>query len=127
MAHAGSLSKRTLQHIKSSLSAIFKLAKQQGLLCGGKPSSRHSDCTQHQKNRNKRTPAASLRSRLFCLCSPNQQQRSSRTLRSQAFAWRDSRDEMARLPDGEIHVTQSIWEGHTTEPKAFQSKGAVPV
>jgi integrase len=29
--------------------------------------------------------------------------------------------------DGEIRVTQSIWEGHTTEPKTFQSGGAVPI
>ena len=29
--------------------------------------------------------------------------------------------------NGEIHVTQSIWEGHTTVPKTRQSRGAVPV
>ena len=34
--------------------------------------------------------------------------------------WEDYRD-------GEIHVTQSIVEGHTTEPKTFQSRGAVPI
>ena len=34
--------------------------------------------------------------------------------------WEDYRD-------GEIHVTQSVWEGHTTEPKTFQSRGAVPI
>ena len=28
---------------------------------------------------------------------------------------------------GEIHVNQSIWEGHATEPKTFQSKSAVPL
>ena len=34
--------------------------------------------------------------------------------------WEDYRD-------GEIHVTQSIWEGYVTHPKTFQSRGAVPV
>lgn len=34
--------------------------------------------------------------------------------------WEDYRD-------GEIRVTQSVWEGHTTEPKTFQSRGAVPI
>lgn len=29
--------------------------------------------------------------------------------------------------DGEIHVTQSVWESHVTLPKTFQSQGAVPV
>ena len=34
--------------------------------------------------------------------------------------WHDYRD-------GEINATHSIWEGHTTDPKTFQSRGAVPV
>jgi len=34
--------------------------------------------------------------------------------------WQDYRD-------GEIHVTQSVWEGDVTLPKTFHSQGAVPV
>lgn len=42
IAFSGTLGRRNLQHIKSSLSAIFKLAKQQGFYVGGKSCPRYS-------------------------------------------------------------------------------------
>ena len=127
IAHPGSLSKRTLQHIKCSLSAIFKLAKQQGYFVGESPvrDTAIAPCAKEPQQTHAYS-LAEVRTILSVLPEP-----AASIFAVAAFTglrrgeirgmrWQDYRD-------GEIHVTQSIWEGHTTAPKTFQSKGAVPV
>lgn len=121
------LGRRSLQHIKCSLSAIFKLAKQQGFFVGENPV-RDSAIAPGAKEPQE-THAYSLdeiRAILAVLPEP-----AATIFAVAAFTglrrgeirgmrWQDYRD-------GEIHVSQSIWEGHTTLPKTFQSRSAVPV
>jgi hypothetical protein len=49
IAVASDLGRRSLQHIKSSLSAIFRLAKQQGHFVGGEPRPRYSGRSWRQR------------------------------------------------------------------------------
>jgi integrase len=127
IALPGNLGRRSLQHIKSSLSAIFKLAKQQGYFAGENPV-RDTAVTPGAKEPQP-TYAYSLdeiRAVLALLPEP-----AATIFAVAAFTglrrgeirgmrWQDYRN-------GQIHVSQSIWEGHTTLPKTILSKGAVPV
>ena len=127
IAQPGTLSRRSLQHIKCSLSAIFKLAKQQGYFVGENPV-RDTAVAPNAKEP-QQTYAYSLdeiRAILAVLPEP-----AATIFATAAFTglrrgeirgmcWEDYRD-------GEIHVMRSVWEGHTTEPKTFQSRGAVPI
>ena len=127
VAFSNGLSRRTLQHIKCALSAIFKLAKQQGYFVGENPV-RDTAIAPNAKEP-QQTHAYSLpeiRTILSVLPEP-----AATIFAVAAFTglrrgeirgmrWQDYRE-------GEIHVTQSIWESHVTLPKTFQSKGAVPV
>ena len=123
----GTLSKRSLQHIKCSLSAIFKLAKQQGYFVGENPV-RDTAVAPNAKEP-QQTHAYSLdeiRTILAVLPEP------AATIFATAAFTGLRRGEIRGMrwedyQDGEIRVTQSVWEGHTTEPKTFQSRGAVPI
>ena len=123
----GTLSKRSLQHIKCSLSAIFKLAKQQGYFVGENPV-RDTAVAPNAKEP-QQTHAYSLdeiRTMLAVLPEP------AATIFATAAFTGLRRGEIRGMrwedyQDGEIRVTQSVWEGHTTEPKTFQSRGAVPI
>jgi integrase len=127
IAHPGILGKRTLQHIKCSLSAIFKLAKQQGYFVGESPvrdtaiapSAKQPQETHAYSLSEIRTilsvlpePAATI----FAVAAFTGLRRGE----IRGMRWQDYRD-------GEIHVTQSVWESHVTLPKTFHSQGAVPV
>lgn len=127
ISHPGVLGKRSLQHIKCALSAIFKLAKQQGYFVGENPV-RDTAIAPNAKAP-KQTYAYSLdeiRAILAVLPEP------AATIFATAAFTGLRRGEIRGLRwenycDGEIGVTQSVWEGHTTEPKTFQSRGAVPI
>jgi integrase len=127
IAHPGVLSKRTLQHIKCSLSAIFKLAKQHGYYVGENPV-RDTAIAPNAKapQQTHAYSLAEIRAILSVLPEP-----ACTVFAVAAFTglrrgeirgmrWQDYRN-------GEIHVTQSVWESHVTLPKTFQSQGAVPV
>jgi integrase len=127
IALPGSLSRRTLQHIKCSVSAIFKLAKQQGYFAGENPV-RDTAVAPNAKEP-QQTYAYSLEeiqtilsklpepaATIFAVAAFTGLRRGEIA----GMRWQDFRD-------GEIHVSQSVWEGHTTQPKTFQSQGAVPV
>jgi hypothetical protein len=43
MTKPGNLGRNSLRHIKTFISAVFKLAKQQGYYMGGEPCPRHGD------------------------------------------------------------------------------------
>jgi integrase len=127
ISHPGKLSRRSLQHIKCALSAIFKLAKQQGYFAGENPV-RDTAVTPSAKAP-QQTHAYTLdeiRAMLGVLPEP------AATIFATAAFTGLRRGEICGLRwqdycDGEIRVTQSVWEGYTTEPKTIQSRGAVPI
>jgi len=127
IAHPGTLGRRSLQHIKCSLSAIFKHAKQQGFFVGENPV--RDTAIAPRAKEPQQTHAYTLdeiRAVLSVLPEP------AGTIFAVAAFTGLRRGEIAGMRwedyrDGEIHVTQSIWEGHVTAPKTFQSRGAVPV
>lgn len=123
----GMLGKRSLQHIKCLVSGIFKLAKQQGYFIGENPV--RDTAIAPSAKEPQETYAYSpdeIQAVLAVLPEP-----ATTIFATAAFTglrrgeirglrWEDYRD-------GEIHVTQSVWEGHVTAPKTHQSRGAVPV
>jgi integrase len=127
IALPGQLGRHSLKHIKSSLSAIFKLAKQQGYFAGENPvrdtaidpSAKESEETYAYSLDEIRTmltvlpePAATI----FAVAAFTGLRRGE----IRGMRWED-------LYNDEIHVNQSIWEGHTTKPKTKLSMAAVPV
>ena len=127
IAEPSELGRRTLQHIKCCLSAIFKLAKQQGYYMGENPV--RDTATSPKASEPQETYAYSLdeiRDILGLIPEP------AATIFATAAFTGLRRGEIRGIrwedyKDGEIRVAQSIWEGHVTEPKTRQSRGAVPV
>jgi integrase len=121
------LSRNSLKRIKSLLSAIFKLAKQQGYFDGVNP------VVDTAVNPAAAEPAET---HAYTLAEINQILVHIPEPAATAFAiaaftglrvgeveglnWED-------LRNGEIHVTRSIWQGRENEPKTRKSKAAVPV
>jgi integrase len=127
IGHPGALGKRSLQHIKCSLSGIFKLAKQQGYFVGENPV--RDTAIAPTAREPQETYAYSLDEILSMLAllpdsaAPIFATAAFTGLRRGEICglrWQDYRD-------GEIRVTRSVWEGHVTAPKTYQSRGAVPV
>jgi integrase len=123
----GVLSRRSLQHIKCCLSAIFKLAKQQGYFVGENPV-RDTAVSPTAKEPQETYAYSSdeIRDILSVIPEP-----AGTIFATAAFAGL-RRGEIRGLRwedygNGEVRVRQSIWEGHTTEPKTRQSMAAVPV
>lgn len=127
IAHPGLLSRRSLQHIKTSLSGIFKLAKQQGFFVGENPVRDSAVAASAREPQQTRVytleeinllltllpePAATI----FAVAAFTGLRRGEIS----GLRWEDFRN-------GEIHVSQSVWEGHITQPKTPLSRGAVPV
>ena len=121
------LGRRSLEHIKRSLSAIFKLAKQQGFFVGENPARDSAIALGAQEPQEIHAytldeiraifavlpePAATI----FAVAAFTGLRRGE----IRGMRWQDYRD-------GEIHVSQSIWEGHATLPKTFQRRSAAPV
>jgi integrase len=121
------LSRNTLKHIKSVISAIFKLAKQQDFFTGENPAKDTAI--------NPSAPAAAetyaysleeINAILMHIPEP-----ATTAFAVAAYAglrlgeieglrWDDYRN-------GEIHVSRSIWNGRATDPKTRQSCASVPV
>jgi integrase len=127
IGHPGALGKRSLQHIKCSLSGIFKLAKQQGYFVGENPV--RDTAISPSAREPQETYAYSLDeilSMLALLPDPAATMFATaafiglRRGEIRGLRWQDYRD-------GEIRVTQSVWESHVTAPKTYQSRGVVPV
>jgi integrase len=127
IARPGVLGRRTLQHIKCSLSGIFKLAKQQGYFVGENPV--RDTAVSPRAKEPKETHAYTLdeiRGILAVLPEP------AATIFSTAAFTGLRRGEIRGLRwedyrNNEIHVSQSVWRDHVTAPKTYQSRGAVPV
>lgn len=127
IATPGTLGRNSLKHIKTFLSAVFKLAKQQGYYSGENPvrdtatfpkaaepqETYAYDLTEIQQMLSVMPePAATI----FAVAAFTGLRRGE----LQGLRWED-------YADGEIRVSRAIWEGHVNDPKTGRSKGAVPV
>ncbi len=121
------LSRNTLKHIESVISAIFKVAKQLDYFQGENPAK--DTAVNPAAPEPEETYAYSLEevnSMLAHIPEPATTAFAMAAytgLRSgeiEGLRWEDYRD-------GEIHVTRSIWNGHITDPKTRKSTAPVPV
>ena len=123
----GKLSRNTLKHIKSVLSAIFKLAKQQGYFEGENP------VRDTMVNPTAAAPAETyaysleeINAILSFLPEPAATAfavaafTGLRQGEIQGLRWED-------YGDGELAVSHAVWNGKIGEPKTGKSKAAVPV
>lgn len=127
IAAPGTLGRNTLKHIKTFLSAVFKLGKQQGYYTGENPV--RDTATSPKAGEPKETYAYELpeiqqmlsvmpepAATIFAVAAFTGLRRGE----LQGLRWED-------YQDGEIRVSRAIWEGHVNDPKTGRSKGAVPV
>ncbi|MGA2690206.1 MAG: hypothetical protein ABSE85_19260 [Candidatus Korobacteraceae bacterium] len=121
------LSRNSLKHIKTFLSAVFKLAKQQGYYMGENPV--RDTATSPKATAPQETYAYDLNeiqqmlsvmpepaATIFAVAAFTGLRRGE----LQGLRWED-------YEDGQIRVSRAIWEGHVNDPKTGRSKGAVPL
>lgn len=127
MGKMGTLSRNSLKHIKTFVSAVFKLAKQQGYYSGENPV--RDTAISPRAAEPQETYAYDLdeiQSILALL-----PETAATVFAVAAFAGL-RRSELQGLvwesyQDGVVRVTRAIWEGQINEPKTKRSRGAVPV
>jgi len=127
IATPGTLGRNSLKHIKTFLSGVFKLAKQQGYYSGENPV--RDTATSLRAAAPQETPAYDLteiQHMLSVMAEP------AATIFAVAAFTGLRRGELQGLrwedyEDGQIRVSRAIWEGHVNDPKTGRSKGAVPV
>jgi len=127
IAFPGTLGRNSLKHIKTFVSAIFKLAKQQGYYSGENPARDTATSPKaaapqemHAYNLDEiqqmlsvmPEPAATI----FAVAAFTGLRRGE----LQGLRWED-------YQNGQICVSRAIWEGYVSDPKTGSSKGAVPV
>jgi hypothetical protein len=123
---AKGLGRNSLKHLKSALSAIFKLGKQQGYFDGVNPvqdsainpsaPAPEETCAYSLEEVNAilaHIPEPAATAFAIAACAGR------RVGEIEALHWEDYRD-------GEIHVSRSRWNGHETEPKTKKSRAPVP-
>ncbi len=122
-----SLGRNTLKHIKSVISAIFTLAKQQDFFQGENPS-RETAIDPHAKEPEE-TYAYSLEEIQQILSLLPEPAATAFAVAAfmglrhgeiQGLLWENYRN-------GEVFVSRSIWNGKVTDPKTRKSSAAVPV
>ncbi len=121
------LSRNSLKRIKSTLSAIFKVAKQQGYFDGVNPVM--DTAVSASAAEPEETYAYSLEEINAILSHIPEPATTAFAVAAYAglrigeiegLRWEDYRK-------GEIHVSRSIWNGHEEEPKTRKSRAPVPV
>jgi integrase len=127
IAAPGMLGRNSLKHIKTFLSSVFKLAKQQGYYQGENPvrdtatspmAAEAQETYAYELNEIQQMlavmpePAATI----FVVAAFTGLRRGE----LQGLRWED-------YEEGEIRVSRAIWEGHVNNPKTRPSMGAVPV
>ena len=124
IAKENGLGRNTLKHIKSFLSAVFKVAKQQGYYMGENPV--RDTAISPKATEPQETYAYSLdeiRSILRVL-----PETAGTAFAVAAFAGLRRGELQGMLwenyQDGFIRVTQAVWEGRVNEPKTRRSRGA---
>jgi integrase len=122
-----SLSRNTLKHIKSVISAIFTLAKQQDYFQGENPS--RDTMTNPTATEPEETHAYTLdevQTILSLLPEP-----AATAFAVAAFMGLRHGEIQGLLWEnyggGEIHISRSIWNGHVTAPKTRKGRAPVPV
>src|SRR6266568_9365666 len=124
---AGKLSRNTLKHVKSVISGIFTLAKQQDYFQGENPS--RDTAVNPGAAEPQETYAYTLeeiRSILAMLPEPAATAFAVAAFMGlrhgeiQGLLWENYRD-------GEMYVSRSIWNGRVTEPKTRKGRAPVPV
>lgn len=127
MAKPGKLGRNTLRHIKTFISAVFKLARQQGYYLNENPV--RDTGISPKAPQPQETYAYSLdeiQSMLAVI-----PERAAAVFAVAAFAGLRKSEIQGLLwenyQDGAIRVTRAIWQGHVNDPKTERSKGAVPV
>jgi integrase len=121
------LSRNSLKHIKSVISAIFKLAKQLDYFQGENPAK--DTAVNLSAPEPAETHAYSLEEVNAILAHVPEPAATAVAIGAYAglrigeiegLRWEDYRD-------SEIHVSRSIWNGHETAPKTRKSRAPVPV
>jgi integrase len=121
------LSRNTLKHIKSVVSAIFTLAKQLDYFHGENPA--RDTATNPDATEPRETYAYTLeevQSILLVLPEPAATAFAVAAFMGlrhgeiQGLVWENYRD-------GEMHISRSIWNGHVTAPKTRKGRAPVPV
>jgi len=127
VARGRELGRNTLKHIKSALSGIFTLAKQQGYFDGANPM--QGTAISPAATEPQETHALSfdeVQTILSVLPEPAATVFSVAAFAGLRFGelqglnWEDYRD-------GALWVSRSVWNGHENEPKTRKSKAPVPV
>lgn len=127
IARPQKLNRNSLKHIKAFLSAIFKLAKQQGYYQGENPV--RDTATSPKAAKPQETYAyelSEIQQMLSVMPEP------AATIFAVAAFTGLRRGELQGLrwedyQGGEIRVSRAVWEGYVNDPKTRHSKGAVPV
>jgi integrase len=124
---AGKLSRNTLKHIKSVISAIFTLAKQQDYFHGENPS---RDSAINPKASEPQETYAYTLEEIQTIVSLLPEPASTafavaafmglRHGEIQGLLWENYRD-------GELYVSRSIWNGRVSDPKTRKGRAPVPV
>jgi integrase len=123
----GKLSRNSLKHIKTFLSAVFKLARQQDYYMGENPV--RDTATSPKATEPQETYAYDLieiQTMLAVMPEP------AATIFAVAAFTGLRRGELQGLrwedyEDCQVRVARAIWEGHVNDPKTGRSKGAVPL
>ncbi|MCI0351140.1 MAG: site-specific integrase [Acidobacteriales bacterium] len=123
----GGLSRNSLKHIKSVVSAIFKLAKQQDYFFGENPA--RDTAVNPSAPEPEETHAYSLEEVNSILAHIPEPAATAfavaafsglRVGEIEGLNWEDYRE-------GCLHVSRSVWNGHVTDPKTRKSSAPVPV
>ena len=123
----GTLSRNTLKHIKSVISGIFTLAKQQDYFEAENPA--RDTATNPEAAEPQETYAYSLEEVQTILSLLPEPAATAFAVAAfmglrhgeiQGLLWENYRD-------GEMHISRSIWNGHITAPKTRKGRAPVPV
>jgi len=123
----GKLSRNTLRHIKSVVSAIFTLAKQQDYFQGENPA--RDTAINPNATEPEETYAYTLEEVQAILALLPEPAATAFAVAAfmglrhgeiQGLLWENYRD-------GEMRISRSIWNGHVTEPKTRKGRAPVPV
>lgn len=127
IGRSGELSRNSLRHIKSVISGIFTLAKQQDYFQGENPA--RDTAVDPSAAEARETYAYTLDEVQSILAVVPEPAATAFAVAAymglrhgeiQGLLWENYRD-------GEMHVTRSIWNGHVTAPKTRKGRAPVPV